>query len=146
MHVIKYLRMEIIKQSSRNKNQEIAMILIYDALTYVYMGASFDVEKLITDYLQLPYEEVDIYIKQAVIKSLRYKDDLISQLEANMKTWKFTRLNRLAQAILLLAMTHFRHIEKVDRNVVIDVAVRQAKRYLDDDDYKFINGLLDKTL
>ncbi|MFA7110584.1 MAG: transcription antitermination factor NusB, partial [Bacilli bacterium] len=65
---------------------------------------------------------------------------------ANMNKWKFSRLNRIAQSILLLSVAHFRYVGEVDRGAVIDIAVRMAKRYLDNADYKFINAVLDSTL
>ena len=36
--------------------------------------------------------------------------------------------------------------DDVDKSVVIDVAVRLAKKYLDRDDYKFVNAILDNVL
>ena len=63
-----------------------------------------------------------------------------------MKKWKFSRLNRLAQAILLLSVSHYKYVGDVERGIVIDIAIRLAKRFLDRDDYKFINGVLENTL
>ena len=33
-----------------------------------------------------------------------------------------------------------------DKRVIIDVAVRLAKKYCDKDDYKFVNAILDNLL
>ncbi|HOJ45422.1 MAG TPA: transcription antitermination factor NusB [Bacilli bacterium] len=131
---------------SRNKTQDQAMILIYNVLTYMYIDQEFDIEKLISDYLYLPYDEVDIFIKEAVIKSIINREGIINELQASMTNWKLDRINRLAQAILLLAVTHYRYIEKIDKSIVIDNAVRLAKKYLDEGDYRLINAVLDATL
>ena len=40
----------------------------------------------------------------------------------------------------------FYYVKDVDKKVVIDVAVKLAKKYLDSTDYKFVNAILDKTL
>lgn len=132
--------------NSRFKIHEQSMILIYNVLTYAYMNQEFDVEKLIIDYLAMPYDEVEIFIKEAVIKTILNREAVISELQANMTNWKFDRINRLSQAILLLAVTHYRYIENIDKSIVIDNAVRLAKKYLDEDDYRLINAVLDATL
>ena len=64
----------------------------------------------------------------------------------NMKKWKFSRLNRLMQAILLLSVAHSRYVQDSEKSVIIDVAVKLSKRFLDDGDYKFVNAILDVTL
>ena len=42
-----------------------------------------------------------------------------------------------------MSYTHYKFIEKVDKKVVINVAVDLAKKYIDDKQAKFINGILD---
>jgi N utilization substance protein B len=132
--------------NSRNKTQEQTMILIYNVLTYAYMNQEFDVQQIISNYVDLPYDEIDIFIKEAVIKSILNREAITSELQANMTNWKFDRINRLAQAILLLAVTHYRYVEKIDKRIAIDNAVRLAKKYLDEGDYRLINAVLDATL
>lgn len=131
---------------SRNALQEKAMIIIYDALTYEAMDDDFDMKELISDILEVPYEEADIYVREVVIKAVLYKEEIVGLIEPNLNNWTFKRLNRLAQAILLLAVAHFKEVKDVAKPIVIDIAVRLAKKYLDDGDYKFINGVLDKSL
>lgn len=133
-------------QTSRLKKHETALILIYNAITYVYMNHEFDVERLISEYTSVPYLEVDIFIRQTVIKSLVNRTTVIDDIQKHMTNWKFERINRLAQAILLLAVTHYRYVEQVDKRIVIDNAVRLAKKYLDEGDYRLINAVLDATL
>jgi transcription termination factor NusB len=45
-----------------------------------------------------------------------------------------------------MSYIHYFHIEEVDKGVVIDIAVRLAKVYLDAKDYRFVNAVLDKVL
>ena len=63
-----------------------------------------------------------------------------------MINWTFNRINKLEQALLILSYSHFYYVKDVDKKVVIDVAVKLAKKYLDSTDYKFVNAILDKTL
>lgn len=132
--------------TSRNASQEKAMIIVYDALTYQAIDLEFDIRELISDIIEQPYEEADMYIREVVVKAVLHQDRIISLIEPNLNKWAFKRLNRLAQAILLLAVAHHQEVKDVPKPVVIDIAVRLAKKFLDDGDYKFINGVLDKSL
>lgn len=131
---------------SRNVSQEKAMTILYDTLTYEAMGQNYDVQELIADILDTSYEEADFYVKEVVIKALLHKDTYIQKLEEKMEKWKFSRLNRVNQAILLLSCAHYFEIQETDRAVIIDVAVRLSKKFLDDNDYKFVNAILENVL
>lgn len=132
--------------TSRNANQEKAMTIIYDALTYEDMGLNYDIKELISDVLDEDYENSDLYVKEVVIKALLHKEEIISVIEPKLNKWKFNRLTRLAQAILLLSYAHFHYVKDVDKAIVIDIAIHLSKRFLDDGDYKYINAVLDNVL
>ena len=131
---------------SRNKEHELIMISIYDALLYLEMDEVFSLEDVLEGVYMLPYEDVPLFSKEVVIKSLSNINDIKAKYQANMPKWKFDRLNALARAILLMSYTNYKILGGVDKSIVIDLAVRLAKKYLDKDDYKFINAILDKTL
>lgn len=131
---------------SRNVSQEKAMIIIYDALCYEHMGHEFDPRELISSIMDEAYDVVDLYVKQVVIKALINKEIYIEKLQAKMDTWKFDRLNRLNQAILLLSLAHYYGVGEVEKAVVINIAVSLSKKYLDENDYKFVNAILDNVL
>lgn len=133
-------------KTSRNANQEKAMIIIYDALTYEDMNIDYDLKEIIGDVLGDSYENSDFYVREVVVKALLHEKEIISEIEPKLNKWKFNRLNRLAQAILLLSYAHYKYVEGVDKAIVIDIAVHLAKKYLDDGDYKFINAVLDNVL
>lgn len=133
-------------KTSRNANQEKAMIIIYDALTYEDMNIDCDIKEIIGDVLGDSYENSDFYVREVVVKALLHEKEIISEIEPKLNKWKFSRLNRLAQAILLLSYAHYKYVEGVDKAIVIDIAVHLAKKYLDDGDYKFINAVLDNVL
>ena len=138
---------EEILTPSRNSMQTVAMQAIYDALTYREMGLDIDVQAIFSALCDAPYEECDYFVKAALVMALRHLDEAIAALNGKMRGWTFDRLNRVEQAILLLAYVHFHYVEpEVDKGIVIDVAVKQAKRYLDAKDYKFVNAILDNLL
>lgn len=59
------------------------------------------------------------------------------------KGWSMNRLNTIDKAILLVAAFELLFTD-LDRRIVINEAVENAKIYCDDDRHKFINGTLDK--
>ena len=64
----------------------------------------------------------------------------------HLRNWKWERLPLLTQAILLMSYAHYYYIEKVDKKIVINVAVDLAKKYIDDKQAKFINAILDSEV
>lgn len=130
---------------SRNKEHELAMISIYDALTYSQMNEEFSLEKIMADVFDMPYEDIPLFSKTLIIKTLAHINEIKPLFQEKMPKWNFDRLNLLEQSILLMSYTHSKE-EKGDKKVVIDIAVRLSKKYLDKDDYKFVNAILDNLL
>ena len=117
------------------------MISIYDALIYISMG------DVMSGVFELDYDEISVFSKEIVVKSLAHLDEIKAKYQEKMEKWLFSRLNLLEQAILLMSYTHVHYVDdKVDRGIVIDVAVKLAKKYLDKTDYKFVNAILDNVL
>lgn len=130
---------------SRNKEHELAMISIYDALTYSAMNEEFSLEDIMANVFDMPFEEIPLFSKTLIIKTLAHINEIKPVFQEKMPKWNFDRLNLVEQSILLLSYTHAKE-ENGDKKVIIDVAVRLAKKYLDKDDYKFVNAILDKLL
>ena len=138
---------DVLAAPSRNAMQRVALWAVYDALTYRDMGLSIDVQDIVSSLCDQPYEECDYFVKAAVVMALRHHDEAVAAFNAKMRGWTFDRRNRVEQAILLLAYAHFHFVEpEVDKGVVIDIAVKQAKTYLDEKDYRFVNAILDNVL
>jgi len=80
---------------------------------------------------------------------LSLKEDLIKNEEAYkqeiskyLRKWSFDRLNYVDQAILLESTSELKQGLN-DKKIIIDEAIRIAKKYSDEDAYKYINGVLD---
>jgi transcription antitermination factor NusB len=134
------------KPLSRNQTHEVAMTLIYNALTLAKVDIPVDFEKLMVDYLEEPYDNIDVYIKAVVMKAIKHQQTIIDLVNPHLVKWTFDRLNMLTQAIFLLAIAHYQYVKEVDKKVVIDNAVKLAKKFVDEKDYAFINAILDKVL
>lgn len=91
-----------------------------------------DDEILNDQYLNTLVEDININI-----------DKYIEDIKPNLVKWSFDRLDFLDQAILIASCSEIKTgINK--KSVVIDEAVIIAKDYLDENKYKYINGVLDK--
>ena len=130
---------------SRNEEHELIMTCIYDALLYSNMDKEFSVEEIMTSVFGVEYDEISFFAKEIVIKSLSHINEIKQVFQERMPKWNFDRLNLLEQAILVMSYTH-KQTQDTDKRIIINIAVKLAKNYLDKDDYKFVNGILDKVL
>ncbi len=131
---------------SRNKNQEIAFQIMYSFLIYQKLNLEIDVEKQIENIYGEKYSDIDIFVREILIKGLLHKDFCINLLEQYLKDWKFSRLNYCVQAILLLATTNYFFLKNTEKAIIINVAVHLTKKYGDKQDFKFLNAVLDRCL
>ena len=131
---------------SRNQQHFIIMTVIYNELTDFTFGEGKMVRnanEMISSICECENSKVDSYITDTVIMSLKNYGEIKRAYEPYLKNWKWERLPLLTQAILLMSYTHYKYIEKVDKKVVINIAVELAKKYIDDKQAKFINAILD---
>ena len=130
---------------SRNQEHELIMTCIYDALIYAHMSEEFSVEEIMESVFEVDYDDISFFCKEMVIKSLAHINEIKKTFQEKMPKWNFDRLNLVEQAILIMSFTH-KTTQNEDKKIIINVAVKLAKKYLEKDDYKFVNGILDKVL
>ena len=76
------------------------------------------------------------------IENINQIDGLIkAHLSAN---WTIERMNKVSLAILRMSIFSFLKLEDTHHSIVIDEAIEIAKDFAQDDQYRFINGILDK--
>lgn len=93
-------------------------------------------------YAEFPNEKQREYIKTLVLGVYEHcaeLDDYISELAIG---WKFSRLPRVAVAILRVAMYEMLYMPDVPHAAAINEAVEIAKGYEDKEVVSFINGIL----
>lgn len=133
---------------SRNKEQELSFQIIYNYLFNEYFHEDKAVDTLIEEDTDTPYEEVSLFVKEVVVKALLHLDESIQLIKDNLINWKYDRLNRVTVAIIVLGLTEGKYIqnEGLCKASIIDVCVNLTKKYADYNDYRFVNGILDKLL
>ena len=130
---------------SRNQEHELITTCIYDALIYAHMSEEFSVEEIMESVFEVDYDDISFFCKEMVIKSLAHINEIKKIFQDEMPKWNFDRLNLVEQAILIMSYTH-KTTQNEDKKIIINIAVKLAKKYLEKDDYKFVNGILDKVL
>ena len=136
---------------SRNQEHYVIMTVIYNELTDFIYGDKAnvrDAEELIKGVSLSQYGEeyVSEYSKNTVFISLSKYGEIVKEYEPYLKGWKWDRIPALTRAILLMSYSHFYYVEKVDKRIIINIAVNLAKLYVDEKQAKFVNGLLDGVL
>lgn len=135
------------KARKRFEEKRMAMQAVYSELVYLDMGEEIDVKAAVEAATGKSYDVSPLFVKETAIYALKYLTPAIEKFQSHMRNWKWERLNRVEQAILLAAYVHFFHVEEgVHKAVPISVAVDLAKEYLDEKDYRFVNGILDNVL
>ena len=88
------------------------------------------------------YEE-DAYTRSLLEGVSANQSQIDKEIEAKLSSrWKFDRLPKTTVAILRIAVYEILFCEDVPDSVAINEAVELAKRFGDQKDYVFINGVL----
>ena len=93
-------------------------------------------------YAQFPGEGELDYITRLVRGVGGHGAELDGYIDKYAKGWKISRIDRVASAIMRVAMYEILYMPDVPDKAAINEAVEIAKKYVDDDVVKFINGIL----
>lgn len=83
------------------------------------------------------------FLSQLIFNCLKQYENTLTLINKYLKNWKFERLAKVDQTILLLSFTELSNSEKNLQKVVINEAIELAKKYGTAESAKFINGVLD---
>ena len=104
-----------------------------------------DLEEAINLYIEsneITNKNAIEYIKEAIFGIEQNKEEIISNIEKNLKKdWKIERISKIDLSILKLAIYEIKYTE-VPYKVVINEAVELSKKYGEDNSRNFVNGVL----
>ena len=133
----------LLSSKTRANDLDSAKAMVSDALKLAQtainrLGTAIE----IPEFVQLTNkQEVKDYAIE-IITTIREKRQAIEQyLEEVLVAWQLNRLPKIDRDILTIAVTEILYLE-VPVEVAIDEAVELAKRYSDDEGFRFINGVL----
>ncbi len=141
---------EIKRGSERLINSEIeattlksSRAMVYQAIEHTQTAInrlSFAIE--IPELVQLSNQkEVRNYALEIISKVNENQAEIDEKINKSMSDWQLNRLPRIDQDILRMALAEMAYLGTPER-VAINEAVEIAKRYSDEDSYRFINGVL----
>ena len=93
-------------------------------------------------YAEYPNQEQENYIRTLVRGVAEHGFELDGYIEKHAKGWRFSRIDRVAAAIMRVTMYEILYRPDVPNKVAINEAVEIAKGYVDEDVVKFVNGIL----
>ena len=134
---------------SRNQEHFIIMTVIYDELADFSSGQDNlfrDVNEIIMEITDIPLKEHSAYVQNTIASVLNNYGEIVSAFLPHLKNWKWDRLPLLTRSVLLMSYAHFYYVEKVDKRIVINVAIELAKKYIEEKQAKFINAILHEVL
>ena len=77
-----------------------------------------------------------------IISILENYPNILETIKANIQSWNISKLKKIDLTILIVA-TFELTIRKVSKKIVIDEAIKLAKRFSDSQSYSFVNAVLD---
>mgnify|MGYP001051454152 CR=1 FL=1 len=126
------------KQLTRHDMREIALRCVYQ---HLLLGT--DIRKCVFDAMR-GNNNIDGYLYALTIGTIEHEQEYIDIISKYLrKDWSFDRLSVLEQAILLVSLQEILQND-IPKPVVINEAIKLAKKYCDDYSYKLINGVLDQ--
>ena len=93
-------------------------------------------------YAQFPNEKQRQYIEELVTGVYRHSDELNGYIETYAQNWRFSRIDRVAVAIMRCSMYEILYMPDVPNSASINEAVEIAKGYGSPETCAFINGIL----
>ena len=134
---------------SRNQENFIIMTVIYDELADFTAGEGQpfrDVNEIILEITGIPFKEHSLYVQKMISSVLTNHGEIVSKFVPHLRDWAWDRLPLLTRSVLLMSYAHMYYVEKIDKRIVINVAVELAKKYIEEKQAKFINAILDEVL
>lgn len=93
-------------------------------------------------YREMPNEKQRKYIRQLVTGVGEHSAELDSYIGKYAVGWSFSRISRMASAIMRVAMYEILYMPEIPNGAAINEAVEIAKKYEDPEVVSFINGIL----
>ncbi|MBU6230726.1 MAG: transcription antitermination factor NusB [Cyanobacteria bacterium REEB459] len=126
---------------------ESSKLMVEDAINLTQAAINRLAQALeLPQFIQLGQQaEVRDFALQLLEQAVLHQATVDTILGEAMVAWQLKRLARIDRDILRLAVIEMDYLGTPDR-VAINEAVELAKRYSDDDGYRFINGVLRRVI
>ena len=124
---------------NRSELRDIIIKILYQVNIYKDSNVSYNLDDVIKEQLEIDNN----FVRESIDGVFSHQDKIISLSNKYLKNWDYSRLSKVDQAILSLAIYELMWSD-VPSLVAINEAIELAKKYSDDPVVKMINGVLDK--
>jgi len=133
----------ILASDTKATNIKSAQIMVKEAISLTHnainrLGTVIDFPEIVQ--LSSQYE-VREYALELIGTVYRRRAEIEQELTSALVDWQLHRLPRIDRDILQIAVAEMLYLD-IPQKVAINEAIELAKRYSDDEGYRFINGVL----
>lgn len=129
----------------RSEIREKVMSAIYSFLIREEYKIEFEPLSLLSESFNEDINEIDTYAKEIYLNFIKHRNEIVTKVQSHMTNWTFDRINSVAKAIFFVSCSE-NYIDECDKKIIINEGVNLAKKYIPNDDYKYINAILDKVI
>ena len=136
----------LLNSQTRADNLDSARAMISDAIKLAQTAINrLGTATELPEFVQLTSkEEVREYAIEIIGTVNSHRQEIETHIEAVLVAWQLNRLPKIDQDILRISVAEMLFLE-LPVKIAINEAVELAKRYSDDDGFRFINGVLRKV-
>ena len=136
----------LLNSQTRADNLDSARAMISDAIKLAQTAINrLGTATELPEFVQLTSkEEVRQYAIEIIGTVNSHRQEIETYIEAVLVAWQLNRLPKIDQDILRISVAEMLFLE-LPVKIAINEAVELAKRYSDDDGFRFINGVLRKV-
>ena len=133
----------ILSSETKASNVQSAQTMVQEALKLTQTAINRLATAMeIPEMVQLSGQyEVREYALELMGTVHRRQQEIQETVESSLKDWQFHRLPRIDRDILRIAVAEVLYLD-IPHKIAINEAVELAKRYSDEEGYRFINGVL----
>ncbi len=133
----------LLNSETRSSELQSARTMVKDAIAQVQtainrLGAATELPEFVQ---QANRDDIQTYARRILTQLAKHREEIDQRLDGAMVGWNLKRLARIDRDILRIALTEILYLA-VDKRIAIDEAIEIAKRYSDEDGYRFINGVM----
>jgi N utilization substance protein B len=134
---------QVLKSETRATSLESAKAMVREAISLTQTAINrLALAVELPELVQLANQyEVREYALEIIAKVNEESAEIDRQLELSLYDWQLSRLPKIDRDLLRIAVAEIFFLD-IPQKVAINEAVELAKRYSDDDGYRFINGVL----
>ncbi len=136
-----------IKQYTRRDERRKTRQALYQVIRFAEKGEDYDATQIILDrYSVKSLDLVPPFSLLLYVTALDHYDEIKKRVSDHLVNWTFDRIDDVLKGLLFRAIAEGKYVQITPRKVVINEAVNLAKDFLSEEDYKFVNALLDKVI